>query len=56
MPAAPKIAINEVDSAIAKLNERGGEHAALVQSWGSDMSANLAYAKSAFCRYRGQPA
>jgi hypothetical protein len=48
MPAAPAIAIGEVDAAINKLNERGGDHAALVENWGSDIGANLAYAKSAF--------
>src|ERR1700736_5404461 len=36
MPEAPPVAKGEVDSAIAKLNDRGDDHAALVQSWGSD--------------------
>jgi hypothetical protein len=48
MPAAPPIATGEVDAAINKLTERGGDHAALVNSWGSDIGENLAYAKAAF--------
>jgi hypothetical protein len=48
MPAAPTTATAEVDSAITKLNDRGGDHAALVESWGGDFGENLAYAKSAF--------
>jgi hypothetical protein len=48
MPPAPTIEASEADMAISKLNERGGDHAALVQSWGSDFGPNLAYAKTAF--------
>jgi hypothetical protein len=48
MPEAPHVAKGEVDSAIAKLNDRGDDHAALVQSWGPDFPANLGYAKAAF--------
>ena len=48
MPPAPHVETSEVDRAIAKLNERGADHAALVQSWGSDFSDNLGYAKAAF--------
>lgn len=33
-----------VDSALSKLTSNGGEHSALVQSWGSDAKENLAYA------------
>jgi hypothetical protein len=48
MPAATHIATSEADVAIGKLNSRGEEHSALVNEWGSDFGANLAYAKSAF--------
>jgi hypothetical protein len=48
MPDAPHVATSEVDVAIAKLNERGDDHAALVQSWGSDFGDNLGFAKAAF--------
>jgi hypothetical protein len=48
MPDAPPVATTEIDSAITKLNERGDDHAALVQSWGSDFGQNLGYAKAAF--------
>jgi hypothetical protein len=48
MPEAPKVEPSVVDSAITKLNGIGGEHVALVQSWGSDASENLAYAFEAF--------
>ena len=48
MPDAPPIATSEVDAAVVKLNERGGDHAALVASWGPDIGKNLAWAKSAF--------
>jgi hypothetical protein len=48
MPAVPHIATSEVDAAIGKLNSRGDEHSSLVNEWGSDFGANLAYARSAF--------
>jgi hypothetical protein len=48
MPPAPKAEPTVVDSAITKLNSIGGEHAALVQRWGSDAGENLAYAFEAF--------
>jgi hypothetical protein len=48
MPPAPSIEATESDTAMATLREHGGESAALVDSWGSDFSSNLAYAKSAF--------
>jgi hypothetical protein len=48
MPEAPHIATSEVDSAIAKLNERSDGHSDLVARWGSDFAPNLAYAKAAF--------
>lgn len=37
-----------VDSALTKLTSNGGEHSALVQSWGSDAKDNLAYAFEAY--------
>jgi hypothetical protein len=43
-PAQP----NVVDSALSKLTSNGGEHSALVQSWGSDAKENLAYAFEAY--------
>ena len=45
---APTIEVSEADMAISKLNERGGDHSQLVQTWGSDFGQNLAYAKTAF--------
>jgi hypothetical protein len=48
MPDAPQVATGEVDVAIARLTERGPEHAQLVQNWGPDFGQNLAYAKNAF--------
>jgi hypothetical protein len=48
MPDAPPIATGEVDAAITKLTERGGDHAALVDNWGADIGENLAFAKAAF--------
>jgi hypothetical protein len=48
MPPAPQAPAGEVDKAKATLTELGGEHAALVQNWGSDFKDNLAYAKQAF--------
>ena len=48
MPDAPKMEAPEVDRAIAKLNNLGGDHAQLVNEWGGDFSENLAYAKAAF--------
>jgi hypothetical protein len=48
MPDAPNIEASEVSGAVAKLTEMGGEHAQLVQKWGSDAGENLAYAKAAF--------
>ncbi len=48
MREAPNVESSEVDNAISTLTELGGEHAALVQKWGSDASENLAYAKEAF--------
>ena len=48
MPDAPMVPAGEVDSAIAKLNEYGDEHADLVTRWGNDFGANLSYAKEAF--------
>jgi hypothetical protein len=48
MPAPPTIERSEVDNAIAKLNNLGGDHAALVQKWGSDMADNLAYGREAY--------
>jgi len=48
MPDAPHVADTEVTAAINKLNSRGDSHAALVQEWGSDFSANLGFAKEQF--------
>lgn len=48
MRDAPPIAATEVDTAMAKLNAAGGEHAALVQAWGPDFGDNLSFAKEAF--------
>ena len=48
MPEAPAIATTEVESAIAKLNGYGADHAALVQEWSGDFGANLQYAREAF--------
>jgi hypothetical protein len=48
MPDAPSLPTGEVDTAIAKLNALGDDHADLVTRWGSDMESNLAYAKEAF--------
>ena len=51
MPDAPHIAKTEVDAAIAKLENLGGEHAELVHEWQStraNVGEELAYARSAF--------
>jgi hypothetical protein len=48
MPPPPEIARSEVESATAKLNALGGDHAALVQKWGGSMAENLAYGREAY--------
>ena len=51
MAEAPRAEVSEVDQAITKLNDIGGEHAALVQKWqttGANVAEELGYAKQAF--------
>jgi hypothetical protein len=51
MAEAPRAEPTMVDSAIAKLNDIGGEHAALVQKWqttGANVAEEIGYAKQAF--------
>jgi hypothetical protein len=53
-PAAPQAPAGEVDKARAKLTELGGEHAALVQSWGSQGQSGLR--ETGIQRHRCEPA
>ena len=48
MPDAPRIEQTEVDRAIAKLNSRSFEHAALASEWGSGFGEEWGYARAAF--------